>query len=90
MKLKLCQVYEYYVLDDSLRKHRVADHYHEDSDELFYVIAGELKFNDGIILKVGEHRLIKAGIRHGAHLTKDGKVIIITRPPIPEYEKPID
>ena len=86
----LCQVYEYYVLAASSRNHKVADHYYEDSDELFYVITGELKFNDGTVLKTGDHRLIKAGTEHGCTLSKEGKVIIIARPPVPEYEIPTD
>lgn len=82
----LCQILEYTNTSDS-GNHRIKDHYYKKSDELFFVVEGTLTFNDGIVLTAGKFRFIKAGDTHGAFLSKNGKVIIIVRPPDTEYNK---
>lgn len=79
-----CQVFELYNMNGG--KHTVTEHMHARSDELFYVVKGLLEFNDGIALKAGESRIVKAGEKHGGVLHKGSLCIVVVHPPEEKYK----
>lgn len=57
-------------------------HVHEDSDELFYVLEGEMKLetDEGVMpLKAGEMVIVPHGMRHRPIITKLVKILLMDR-----------
>lgn len=79
LTLKDCQVFELFAEKEG--DAGLGIHAHPESDELFYVVNGSVRFHDGVILTTGQHRLIKESTDHSVYLSKGTACIVIVRPP---------
>ncbi len=82
--IDLCQIFE------CIHNVNVHDedipHKHENSQELFYQLAGITTFDDGTVLLPGQTKVIPPNVPHKVTLSKDGKCIAILHPPLQDIK----